>query len=100
MCLFSLLFECITLYFNSQLDHQPNDELVTPLSAAAAAGHLDAVNELLMYGADVNAADRMGITPFFTACAQGHTQVVESMQEYFEGTCDVNKVWVRFDFFT
>ena len=76
---------------------------MTPLSAAAAAGHLDAVNELLMYGADVNAADRMGITPFFTACAQGHTQVVESMQEYFEGTCDVNKVckvWVRFKIFT
>ena len=71
---------------------KPDDELVTPLSAAAAAGHLDAVQELLMYGANVNAADRMGITPFFTACAQGHTQVVEAMQEFFEGTCDVNKV--------
>ncbi|MGH8056504.1 MAG: ankyrin repeat domain-containing protein [Candidatus Entotheonellia bacterium] len=49
---------------------------VTPLLAAAEAGHLQVVRLLVDAGADVNRADATGFTPLMGAVGAGHRKMV------------------------
>lgn len=67
-----------------QTVNQRGEDGVTPLMLAARRGRRDVVEALIAAGADVNAADDLGLTPLFHACHdpdedRGHPQVVESL---------------------
>jgi hypothetical protein len=49
---------------------------VTPLMAAAFAGHADIVKELLAKGADIEALDRLRKNAMTYAAGEGHAEVV------------------------
>jgi ankyrin repeat protein len=55
--------------------------VLTPLSAAAARGHLDVVAYLLDQGADINHTVPDGPTALTAACTMGHTVVVDLLLE-------------------
>ncbi len=57
----------------------PDEE--TPLHIACRNGHLDAVRELLLAEADVDARDKDGDTALHSACAGGHSEIVEFLLE-------------------
>lgn len=54
----------------------------SPLHLAAEQGHLDAVNLLLRYGADVEARDSDGATALEKASSEGHDDVVKLLWHY------------------
>ena len=56
---------------------KPNEDGITPLSAAADGGYQDIVGLLLDNGADPNRSNPMGITPLHRACLYGYTRIVE-----------------------
>ena len=47
----------------------------TALHLAASEGHVEVVEMLLYYGANVNATDRMGFSPLVDACRHCHYQI-------------------------
>lgn len=51
----------------------------TGLHAASARGHLEIVDMLLDFAAQVNCATNVGMTPLMYASASGHTRVVEAL---------------------
>ncbi|KAJ5787905.1 hypothetical protein N7457_002895 [Penicillium paradoxum] len=51
----------------------------TPLSDAAARGHIEVVNLLLLHNALVNSMDRFLSTPLFMAVRNGHEEVVKRL---------------------
>jgi ankyrin repeat protein len=54
----------------------------TALMIAAGSGTVDAVRQLVLHGADVNASDpRRGQTALMWAAAEGHTEVVSALVE-------------------
>jgi ankyrin repeat protein len=57
-----------------------NTRGMTPLFAAAHAGHLDAVTTLLhYYSANVHIPDCHGATPVYVACCRGHTAILHTL---------------------
>jgi len=58
---------------------------VTPLLAAAEAGHLQVVRLLVDVGADVNRADATGFTPLMGAVYAGHRKMVAFLLQ--RGAC-------------
>jgi len=50
---------------------------LTPLSAAAASGHLEICKLLVKEGANVNASDKDKVTPLMEASLKGHTKIVD-----------------------
>ncbi|KAJ1166417.1 hypothetical protein NDU88_006821 [Pleurodeles waltl] len=48
-----------------------------PLHYAADCGQEEILEFLLSKGADINAADKHGITPLLSACYEGHTKCVK-----------------------
>ncbi|XP_018903045.2 LOW QUALITY PROTEIN: uncharacterized protein [Bemisia tabaci] len=55
---------------------------VTPLSISSRVGRLETVKFLLKIGAEVNAADRNGVTALHEAAFAGHSKIVELLLEY------------------
>lgn len=54
-----------------------NNNDVTPLNLAAAAGHLEIVKVLFTHGADINTKTIQGLTPLHLASQNGHKDTVE-----------------------
>uniref|UniRef100_A0A914WJL1 SAM domain-containing protein n=1 Tax=Plectus sambesii TaxID=2011161 RepID=A0A914WJL1_9BILA len=54
-----------------------DDDDLTPLQAAAAAGRIEIVELLLEHGADTELCNQVGLTPFLHACYHGREEVVE-----------------------
>jgi ankyrin repeat protein len=52
---------------------------MTPILKAADHGQIDAVNQLLSDGVEVNAANEEGVTPLFIASLKGHEEVVRGL---------------------
>lgn len=59
----------------------------TPLIVAVVFNHIDCVEELLLYGADINCRTSSGCTPLLYASMKGHTNLVEFLLKY---NCDVD----------
>ena len=68
----------------------PDTFQATPLYRTSARGDLVAVEYLLEFNADVNAAVITQQTPLFIAAAKGHTHVVAKLLQ--RSDIDVNKV--------
>ena len=83
----------------NQFDHtdfnKPDLERITPLSIACAHNATDAVKFLIGNGASVSFEDIRGITPFFTACAQGNLEAAELCLKW--GVNDEGKSLVEID---
>ena len=58
------------------------------LSIAAREGHVAVVEAMVAAGADVNKADKYGVTPLYFAALEGHVAVVEAL---VAARADVNK---------
>eukprot|EP00899_Mesostigma_viride_P029480 jgi/Mesvir1/9717/Mv12188-RA.1 len=58
------------------------EDAYTPLHAAAKAGYLEVVEELVAAGADVNALDAKRHTPMFLASKSHHAQVLAYLSEH------------------
>ena len=54
----------------------------TPLHSAAAGGHMDAMQRLLVYGARPNIADGCGATPLHYAAMAGEQEAVALLLEW------------------
>ena len=54
---------------------------MTPLSVAAAFGHINAIDALLNLGADINAPDAIGNSPLISAITDGEIPSVEYLLE-------------------
>lgn len=72
----------------STLKENPNSNLVkeahrgrTPLQVAADYGQTDVLSFLIIQGADVNEADKHGISPLLAAIYEGHTECVQLLLE-------------------
>ena len=63
---------------------------VTPLHAAAAAGHRDVCATLLAAGADVNAMDALKRTPLLMACCSGHFALARELVTQHSALVNVN----------
>lgn len=72
--------------------HIANNDQITPMNIACAAGFKLCAEHLLDQGAGVNEEDCRGITPFFTACAQGYTEIADMILENAHPKPNVNKV--------
>jgi hypothetical protein len=62
------------------------------LSIAAREGHVAVVEAMVAAGADVNKADKYGVTPLYFAALEGHVAVVEAL---VAARADVNKADVK-----
>ncbi|XP_043517369.1 myotrophin-like, partial [Frieseomelitta varia] len=60
----------------------PDENGRGPLLLAAAAGHVDVCETLLLRECDVNAADNTGVTPLQRAASEGHLEVVELLLKH------------------
>jgi ankyrin repeat protein len=63
---------------------------VTPLHAAAAAGHRDVCATLLAAGCDVNAMDALKRTPLLMACCFGHFALARELVTQHNALVNVN----------
>lgn len=76
------LLELVKLFFLK--DHQMNARNVlgsTPLHRACAAGNAPMVQELISWGAEVDAVNSMNLTALHLACYAGHADVVRLLLE-------------------
>jgi uncharacterized protein len=65
----------------------PNSNVAPhPLFAAAWYQRLDAAAELIAHGADVNAAERSGVTPLITAASRGDDAMVRLLLSHGAST--------------
>jgi hypothetical protein len=71
----------------SRPPHFPSRRMASPLWLAASLGHLDIVQALAEHGADLNAADDEGTTPFVAACEAGHDAVVRWLKDHARVGC-------------
>ncbi|HEV3005873.1 MAG TPA: PQQ-binding-like beta-propeller repeat protein [Pirellulales bacterium] len=55
------------------------DDAGTALRAAARTGDVEGVERALAHGADVNAADEIGVTALWLAASRGHLEVVNTL---------------------
>jgi ankyrin repeat protein len=62
----------------------------TPTHVAAVAGHTEVVKTLIGARADVNAADKDGITPTNMAVSSGKKEVLEVVKTLIDARADVN----------
>ncbi|XP_076394424.1 ankyrin repeat domain containing protein 6 diego isoform X1 [Megachile rotundata] len=60
----------------------PDENGRGPLLLAAAAGHLDVCETLLLREIDVNAADNTGVTALQKAASEGHLEIVELLLKH------------------
>lgn len=54
-----------------------NNKGQTPLRVSCAEGHLEVVELLIEYRADVNAVDATGATPLHLATMCGHARIID-----------------------
>jgi ankyrin repeat protein len=59
---------------NEETTSRISNEILRPLSLAAAGGHTEVVKVLIRYHVDVNAIDRRGRTALHLAASKGHTE--------------------------
>ncbi|KAL8697209.1 MAG: hypothetical protein Q9201_007244 [Fulgogasparrea decipioides] len=71
-------------------DPTKNNWYGTALHAAAEAGEVDSIHELLAVGVDVNIRDKHGRVPLICAADNSHTN---AMRALLEGGADVNYSW-------
>lgn len=60
----------------------PDENGRGPLSLAAAAGHVEVCETLLLREVDINAADNTGVTALQRAASEGHVETVELLLKY------------------
>lgn len=66
----------------ANINYQSSMCQLTPLHAAARAGHFGLVQQLVMLGASPNVTTRFGTTPMMTAAKAGHLNIVEFLLQY------------------
>jgi hypothetical protein len=71
---------------------QWNNSIVTPIHAAARNGHLEMVQKLVAWGANLYLCDQAGATPFMGACKEGHVHTATWMVDPNRGNIDPEKV--------
>lgn len=78
-----LLFR-FTVSYSSSLLTKKNKEKLTPFHVAAQAGHLDVINEMLMYAdsSAINMSDDQQRTALHMAAEKGYTQHVSCSPSY------------------
>ena len=73
--------EIVQMLLDEGADPNYLGTILWPLTAAAGAGHIDVVEQLLLADADVEAVDEDGVTALGSAAAGGHLGVVEMLLE-------------------
>ncbi|XP_077291616.1 ankyrin repeat domain-containing protein 49-like [Arctopsyche grandis] len=72
---------------NSELNNVIDDDSYTPLHRACYNNHLDIIDVLLSYGANVSARTKMGWQPLHSACHWNHPDCIGRL---FAAGADVN----------
>ncbi|KAL8718616.1 MAG: hypothetical protein Q9181_008179 [Wetmoreana brouardii] len=80
----------VRIFMSMKADPTRNNWYGTALHAAAEAGEVDSIHQLLAAGVDVNIQDKHGRVPLLCAAGSGNTN---AMRALLEGGADVNYSW-------
>ncbi|XP_063924807.1 uncharacterized protein LOC135138742 isoform X2 [Zophobas morio] len=75
---FKILFSSSSIS-NNEVNFSVEFDDSTPLIIASREGHETVVEYLVKYGAEINRANKYGVTPLYLASSRGHEKIVECL---------------------